>query len=224
MNAAASGTAWLQISLRTVFAFVLVVAAFFAGWSVAERRADQAIHEARQAAALARQQAEEARSELDREERSLRMERMIPCHPGCFPAGTLVRVPQGTAPIERLREGDRVITIGADGTPTPAQVHSVFITRNRLINVRTDRGTLETTQTQPVCLQTGELRAAGELKAGDILWRWDGAGRQAATVRNVSQGRIAQVFNLVLGDPTVFIAVDFLVRSKPPAAGSASAP
>ena len=26
----------------------------------------------------------------------------------------------------------------------------------------------------------------------------------------------AQVFNLVLGDPTVFIAGDFLVRSKPP--------
>src|SRR5262249_33463784 len=33
-----------------------------------------------------------------------RSNRIIPCHPGCFPVGTEVRVPDGTKPIERVRE------------------------------------------------------------------------------------------------------------------------
>ena len=37
-----------------------------------------------------------------------------PCHPGCFPAGTAVLVPGGSVPIERLKVGDKVTTVGAD--------------------------------------------------------------------------------------------------------------
>jgi hypothetical protein len=32
-----------------------------------------------------------------------------PCHPGCFPRGTLVETPQGLRPIESLRPGDLII-------------------------------------------------------------------------------------------------------------------
>ena len=209
---------WFQVSLKTLFALVLVAAAFFAGWGIAEQRADKAIREAHKAADVARRLEEQLRRELEFE----RQPHYPPCHPGCFPAGTLVRVPQGTTPIERIRAGDSVITVGANGQPAPGEVVSVFITTNRLVNVRTDSGSLETTQTQPVCLKTGELRAAGELQAGDTIWRWDGAGRKATTVREVTAGRVATVFNLVLGDPTVFIAGDFLVRSKPPPESAAS--
>ena len=211
-------TRWFQVSLKTLFVLIAVAAAFFAGWGLAERSAKQAIQDAQDAAEAARLNEALVRRELEIDH----TRHMEPCHPGCFPAGTAVRVPQGTTltdtkPIERIGQGDLVVTIDADGQPTSTAVVSVFITRNRLVNVRTDAGFLETTRTQPVCLQTGELRAAGELKAGDTIWRWDGARRQAATVREVTDGRAAQVFNLVLGDPTVFIAGDFLVRSKPPA-------
>jgi hypothetical protein len=214
MNTSApSRVRWFQMNLKTLFVLTLVVAAFFAGWSLSQRQVDSAIRDAQEAADVARRQELQARMELYR----LEGPRHEPCHPGCFPAGTLVRVPDGTMPIERICQGQSVLTVGSDGKAAPAKVASVFRTRNRLLTVWTDAGSLETTETQPFCLKSGELRAAGELKADDVLWRWDGARRAPATVRKVTAGRIAEVFNLVLGDPTVFIAGDFLVRSKPPA-------
>jgi hypothetical protein len=149
--------------------------------------------------------------------------RTKPCHPGCFPAGTTVRVPGGTKLIERIRERDLVTTIDAAGKPSPAKVTAVFVTRNRLLKVRTQGGALVTTETQPVALEGGGFRPAAELKAGDRIWRWTGAERRAVTVLGVSPANgEADVFNLVLGDlvpgdPRSFIAGDFLVRSKPPA-------
>jgi len=145
----------------------------------------------------------------------------LPCHPGCFPAGTAVRVPGGTKPIERVREGDLVTTIGPEGTSSQSKVTSVFITRNRLMEVRTDDGNLVTTETQPLCLAGGGFRAAGELQAGDRIWRWESGERQAVTVRSVSPtGREERVFNLIVGDLAIFVANDFLARSKPPAPAS----
>jgi hypothetical protein len=141
-----------------------------------------------------------------------------PCHPGCFPAGTPIRVPDGTRPIERLREGDRVTTIGPGGQRGHGKVVSVFCTKNRLVEVRTDAGSLLTTSTQPLSLADGSLRAAGELKAGDRIYRWDGGARRTTTVRSVSDtGREEQVFNLILGEPAIFVADGFLARTKPPA-------
>ena len=36
---------------------------------------------------------------------------LVPCHPGCFPAGTLILVPGGYRDIETIRAGDVVTTI-----------------------------------------------------------------------------------------------------------------
>lgn len=145
--------------------------------------------------------------------------RVKPCHPGCFPAGTPVRVPDGARPIERIREGDLVTTVDAHGKLSSARVTAVFVTRNRLLEVRVEGGKLVTTETQPVGVEAGGFRPAGELKAGDRIWRWVGAERQAVAVLGASAtDREADVFNLVLGEPKGFIAGDFLVRSKPPVA------
>jgi hypothetical protein len=147
------------------------------------------------------------------------------CHPGCFPAATLINIPDGTKPIERVRAGDLITTVGPDGAGGQARVASVFVTTNRLLQVRTDGGDLLTTLTQPLCLVSGELRAAGELKAGDRIWRWEGGKRRAVTVRSVQLTvREAQVFNLILADPALFIANGFLARSKPPAPAIAARP
>jgi uncharacterized protein (TIGR03067 family) len=141
-----------------------------------------------------------------------------PCHPGCFPAGTPVRTPAGTTAVERLREGDLVTTIGGDGKPASAKVTGVFRTRNRLLELRVEGGTLVTTETQPIALEAGGYRPAGELKKGDRVWRFAGGERKAAVVLEVTAAeREADVFNLILGEPTSFVAGDFVVRSKPPA-------
>jgi hypothetical protein len=141
-----------------------------------------------------------------------------PCHPGCFPAGTPVQTPRGAKPIESLRAGDAVTVVRPDGASEPCKVQSVFITQNRLLKVETDDGQLFTTETQPLCLVDGTTQAAGELKAGDELFRWRDGKRQIVKVRAVTPtDRVEKVFNLILGDSEVFIAGGFLARSKPPA-------
>jgi hypothetical protein len=144
--------------------------------------------------------------------------RFPPCHPGCFPAGTSVIVPGGTAAIERIGAGDLVTAVDAAGKASPAKVAGVFTTRNRVLEVRTEGGALVTTATQPVGLEAGGFRPAGELKPGDRIWRWQGGKRRAVAVTAVTAAdREVEVFNLVLGEPTGFVAGGFVVRSKPPA-------
>jgi uncharacterized protein (TIGR03067 family) len=147
--------------------------------------------------------------------------RFPPCHPGCFPAGTRVGVPGGTAAIERLRAGDLVTAVDAAGKASPAKVAGVFTTRNRVLEVRTEGATLVTTATQPVGLEGGGFRPAGELKPGDRIWRWQGGKRRALAVTAVTAAdREVEVFNLILVEPTGFVAGGFVVRSKPPAAAA----
>jgi hypothetical protein len=141
-----------------------------------------------------------------------------PCHPGCFPAGTMIYVPGGKTLVERIRAGDVVTTVGPDGKSSKGKVASIFVTNNRLIEVSTDAGDLITTETQPLALVAGALKAAGELKAGDKIYRWVEGKRKATTVKTVTPTlREEKVFNLILGDPVLFIANGFLARSKPPA-------
>jgi hypothetical protein len=142
-----------------------------------------------------------------------------PCHPGCFPAGTAVATPDGPRPIEAVRRGDLVTLVGADGALTSGAVDSTFQTCNRLVEVRTDSGSLLTTETQPLCLGGGGFRTAGELAEGDLIWRWEGGERRPARVRAVvPTGRETEVFNLVVGESAVFVAGGFLARGKPPVA------
>jgi hypothetical protein len=141
-----------------------------------------------------------------------------PCHPGCFPVGTLVRVKQGNVPIERLGVGDVVISIGPDGQAVPAKIEHVFTTKNRLFELRTDHGRLFTTRTQPVILVAGGFRTVGEIRPGDQIWQWCDGRRQVGIVESVDPtDREEKVFNLVIGDSAIFVAGDFLVRGKPPA-------
>ena len=141
-----------------------------------------------------------------------------PCHPGCFPSGTLIQTLGGNQPIEGLRVGDLVLTVGSDGTPGQATVANLFTTQNLLLEVRTDGKTLLTTQTQPLALVGGGLRIAGDLKAKDQIYTFEADKRKTVTVREViATGRQAQVFNLILGEPVLFVAGGFLARSKPPA-------
>jgi hypothetical protein len=105
-----------------------------------------------------------------------------------------------------------------DGDRLQGKVTSIFVTKNRLFEIRTDAGSLLTTHTQPFSIAGGKLRTAGELKAGDRIYRWNGGERRTVTVTSVSAtGQEERVYNLILGDPAIFVANGFLARSKPPA-------
>lgn len=141
-----------------------------------------------------------------------------PCHPGCFPAGTKIAVGRETKAIETIKVGDSINTIGKDGKQGQGKVTFIFVTTNRLYEVRSDKGKLVTTETQPLSLASGVLRVAGELREGDQIVRWIDRVRSLVTVKEVVvTKRYEPVYNLVLGEPTLFIANGYLARSKPPA-------
>lgn len=141
-----------------------------------------------------------------------------PCHPGCFPNGTLVETPTGPRSIESIRTGQSVTVIGPSGAATVAKVQSVFITDNRLWQVETEAGSLITTQTQPLCLTASKTIQAGDLKPGDAILRYHEGVIASVQVLSVSPtGRTAKVYNVILGDSQVFVAAGYLARSKPPA-------
>ncbi|MFT3880554.1 MAG: hypothetical protein QM703_12935 [Gemmatales bacterium] len=141
-----------------------------------------------------------------------------PCHPGCFPAGTKIAVGSETKAIETIKVGDSINIIGKDGKPSLGKVTFIFVTKNLLYEVKTDKVTLVTTETQPLSLASGVLRAAGELRGGDQIVRWVDGARSLVTVKEVlATKQYEAVYNLVLGEPTLFIANGYLARSKPPA-------
>lgn len=148
---------------------------------------------------------------------------MEPCHPGCFPRGTLVLTGAGRREIETMQVGDSLTAMLASGEIVTAKVQSIFVTDNRLWKIRTEAGELITTETQPLCLAADEFRAAGELAPGDEILRLvDGEVRSTKVLEVSRTERIEQVINLVLGDCEAFVAGDgYLARSKPPAAALA---
>lgn len=140
-----------------------------------------------------------------------------PCHPGCFPAGTLVETPQGPRPIDSIETDDRIITVGRDGQTATSQVQSVFVTNNRLWRVVTEDATLITTETQPLCASRGEFVQAGSLQPGDEILLWQEGSARTAKVKSITRtDRGAKVYNLIVGRSEVFVAGGFLARSKPP--------
>lgn len=141
-----------------------------------------------------------------------------PCHPGCFPAGTMVLTLAGPRRIETIQTGDLITTIDADGDATASQVQTIFVTDNQLWQIDTDDGLLITTKTQPLYVGAGETAQVGDLQAGDTIFRWRNGASHAVKVRAVSStDRVAKVYNLILGNSEVFVAGGFLARSKPPA-------
>lgn len=141
-----------------------------------------------------------------------------PCHPGCFPTGTLVETPSGPRRIEELVVGDLVISYSSGRVPTAIPITDIFTTDNVLWRIETDHGPLLTTETQPLCLATGLIQSTGNLRPGDKLLNCQQGLVQEATVIHVGPAnRSGRVHNLVLGDSQHFVAGGFLVRSKPPA-------
>ncbi|MGE0610517.1 MAG: Hint domain-containing protein [Pirellulales bacterium] len=140
-----------------------------------------------------------------------------PCHPGCFPAGTLIDTASGPRCIETIKQGDTVTSILPNGQSVETEVQTVFVTDNRLWKVTTSAGELITTETQPLCLSANRLTAAGELDPGDhVLFRRHGAVESVTVLRVARTDRLDKVYNLILGKSEVFVAGGFLARSKPP--------
>jgi hypothetical protein len=142
-----------------------------------------------------------------------------PCHPGCFPAGTMVATPDGLRKIETIKPGEVVLNYPTTGKPTPIKVASVFAGQSLLVEIDTEAGKLITTGKQPLMLATGEIKGGANLVTGDTILRWQEGKIVSTKVRSVKAlEKPENVFNLVLEKRGTFVANGYLVRSKPPAA------
>jgi hypothetical protein len=145
-----------------------------------------------------------------------------PCHPGCFPHGTLISTPGGIVAIDAIQAGDTVYSVTNTGEKKSLVVASIFRTHNRLWNIETEVGLLRTTETQPLCVSLAAHQPAGELQPGDSILIWSddalpGQEVQATTVLRMEKtDDVVPVINLVLGNREPFIANGYLARSKPP--------
>jgi hypothetical protein len=142
-----------------------------------------------------------------------------PCHPGCFPAGTMVETPDGPRSIETVKAGDAVQTLSPNGKMVPIKVASVFVGQSLLVEIETDDGILHTTGKQPLMLTSGAVKSAIDLVSGDEIARWKDGRPQPVKVRSVQlkDRQPVPIINLVLDEQGIFIANGYLVRSKPPA-------
>jgi hypothetical protein len=145
-----------------------------------------------------------------------------PCHPGCFPHGTLVETAAGPQRIETITVGDEVYSISPEGKKILLPVVSIFRTTNRLWIVKTSRGELRTTETQPLCQRLDAFVDVGQVQPGEVILSWsddgspDGEIHEAEVLGKIKTDEIIPVINLVLGNREPFIAGGFLARSKPP--------
>lgn len=148
---------------------------------------------------------------------------MEPCHPGCFPRGTLVETPSGPRAVDGIEAGESILSFLPSGESQVIEVQTVFVTDNRIWKVETDAGSLFTTQTQPLCVADGTTVQAGKLQPGDQILHREGEEVIAVRVLSVTPtDRVEKVFNLILGNSEIFVANGFLARSKPPKSGQKS--
>jgi hypothetical protein len=125
----------------------------------------------------------------------------------CFVAGTPIRTPGGETVIEKLREGDEVLSC-AEFDPTGAvrsrRVKSVFCRHGRVLELVVGGRRIETTPEHPFWVVGQGWAQAGGLKPGDLLRGHD--GRQMTLEKATLTDRWADVYNLsVAEDHTYFV-------------------
>lgn len=88
---------------------------------------------------------------------------------GCLARGTLVVTPGGQVPVEALREGDEVVSIGLDGPPTLLTTRIARIgTLREPECIRVDDRCL-VTASQPVYAANRKIVPAGRLRPGSSI-------------------------------------------------------
>jgi RHS repeat-associated protein len=90
----------------------------------------------------------------------------------CFPAGTPVRTPEGSRPIETLRPGDMVLSQPEDDPEAPVErrvIERVFVHESHLVRVRVADRVIRCTPDHPFYVRGQGWTGAGDLREGDAV-------------------------------------------------------
>jgi hypothetical protein len=95
----------------------------------------------------------------------------------CFAAGTPLRVPGGSKPVEQFQEGDRILA-RPEGDPEAAAevkaVEEVFVRLAPVLGLRVGGKVIRTTAEHPFWVRGKGWTVAGQLRAGDELSSHEG--------------------------------------------------
>lgn len=153
---------------------------------------------------------------------------------GCFPAGTPIMTDRGSVPVEKVQVGQTVEGVdwleGNGPGLVFAGVEKVFVLKDRLLEVVTDKGTLTTTGEHPVLVLKENLfvqngfRPAKDVQPGDRLAWVDSLGliEPAKVFRLIPHKQVSTVYNLEVSGIHTFIADRFVVHNKGGFGGSRS--
>ncbi|MDD2806399.1 MAG: TIM44-like domain-containing protein [Elusimicrobiales bacterium] len=131
---------------------------------------------------------------------------------GCFPAGTPVLTLTGEVPIEKVRPGIKVLAFSNDKL-LQCEVIDFIEKKDRLVRIRTGKGTLTATSEHPLLTPFGftEVR---DLRKGDEVGVFEDGRRVWTRIKSIRPGGVAQVYNLEVAPPHTFIAGGFIVHNK----------
>jgi RHS repeat-associated protein len=146
---------------------------------------------------------------------------------GCFPAGTPIRTPHGSKPIELIKPGDLVLSrweYDPNG-PVETKIAQELVVRvSVLLNVHVSGQVIRATPEHPFFVEGRGWTGAAFLESGDRLHTLEGDFRVVEAVTDA--GEVATVYNFPVADyRTYFLGTDawgFALWTHNP--GSCSAP
>lgn len=131
---------------------------------------------------------------------------------GCFPAGTPVLTLTGEVPIEKIKPGDKVLAFSNDKL-LQCEVRNFIEKKDRLVVIRTAKGTLTATSEHPLLTPFGFTEVRG-LRKGDEVGVLEDGRRVWTRIKSIKPGGVAPVYNLEVAPPHTFIARGFIVHNK----------
>jgi hypothetical protein len=119
----------------------------------------------------------------------------------CFPAGTHLKTPTGSKPIEQFVVGDEITSRDENDVAAPlvtSRVEEIFIREAFLLNLYVGGQLIQTTSEHPFYVKGFGWLPAGELKPGDEFSTSD--GNWIVVERIEEAGKWATVYNLRVAD------------------------
>ena len=127
----------------------------------------------------------------------------------CLVPGTLVTTPQALVPIEKLKEGDLVVT--REGNRRIARHELTAMYCNVMELVTSDGRKLQGTKRHPVFTSERGFVPMGELKPGETLYSLEGACPKVESVTKIEE--FLPTYNLTVQDDHEFFANGLLTHN-----------
>ncbi|MGD0571986.1 MAG: polymorphic toxin-type HINT domain-containing protein [Sedimentisphaerales bacterium] len=134
---------------------------------------------------------------------------------GCIEGGSLILTPTGNVAIEKLKPGDKVISL-SNGLPAESEVRALYSVKPYdYFEVVIEGHILRLTEEHPIEISPGIFRMAGFLKAGDEIYTQENGIIRDCVIRSVKRvAATKDAYNLLVLPGGTYFANGVLVHNK----------